>query len=157
MAVKLTENEWTIEKFEKFREECIQKNSVFGDDIHTLGLFEGLQEISRPINTKEKVYPRGHGRLETLRLLERKYNDKILNIEFREIIRHSLSKYGAFGQFEVLETQKESLLETEPTVLFFWTSTPELLINNIDYTIFLLQVYKEALNSASYKKRIGQK
>jgi len=45
MAVKLTENEWTIEKFEKFREECIQKNSVFGDDIHTLGLFEGLQDI----------------------------------------------------------------------------------------------------------------
>jgi len=158
------QKEFTLKDFEELREEYIQKGKALKRSVHALGLFEGLLEITKPNDAEppeEYVTddpPDFHKKMKTLRYFNRIYKNKKLRIVFQESIRlYTPSYYSAEGHMLFLGPLEDSLPFAGASCLSFSFLETKTETKDVDDIIFLLQTYKEAMNSASYQKRMDQK
>lgn len=148
----------TIKEFEKLREKLIQEGKVSSEYIQGLGLLEGLMKISEPmpLESSNKIDKGFYEKARVVRHIYRGYEGKILSINLTEKITNiDPFIYHHKGTVTLLDSLDDILLFSDNPTLPVPLEGPMPRIVDIDNSMLLLQIYREAMNTTSYQKRMN--
>ena len=147
----------TLEDFEKLRESLIKDKKTEPEFMSQLGVFEGLLEITQPVDTEPYVllHSQHFNEIYVSKQIFRKLKDKLIRIDFEEEISHG--HYSARnGSMVYVENVNDSRKTQDYTYLGFTLGSNNLTINvnDVNEAILLLRTYNRAKETNSYKTRI---
>lgn len=152
----------TKEEFESRREKLILEGSLYPNCLKALGVFEGLLEITYPIKescTPSDYNPDTQEDASLLRLMKRKFKDRILDIQVDESISHYMSHlYSLRVSMMLLNEEKDPRPGCEIPTLTLGRGGMNFsyIEKNVDDAITLLKIYRSAMQTEAYGKREKQ-
>jgi len=155
----LDNTKWTINDFEIAREDMITHGSTYPVHVRTLGFFEGLMKVTKPMRDFSFHGYEDH-RPGVTRMIKRIYKDRVVNIELaEEISDHVPHIYSVKGTMQIFSQENDprplgeiALLEFDKKDILLSRLTEK----NIDDGILLLSLYKDVVKTPSYLKRQEQ-